>query len=1168
MTLVTIPEDRREAVEAAFETLYVDGVDRVYLGAAHKNVHTKDAELSAFEHLRLTVKTPGGSHWHIIPTPEAETLTLDVLEQAPGVVVIRVNDVPTVTVVSPRSELTAAPETPDLLLLGVRAKGLPEPYPNVRRLGLAHDNRRVNLKGLEAWAHLEGLYVLGCGTLNDVSSISALRELQYLNLGGVTALMDLKPLADLETLETLIIRQCGPSGLEPLSNLRRLDTLSLQYLWGLSDYSPLEHLSELRVLELLKNRDLVDLSFVSQLPKLEKLSLNSCAKVDDLQPLETATRLKWLSLSRLTKLEDLSPLERLVNLEKLYMARCAKVTDVSVLAQMTALHSLSLERLTALESLTAPETLNQLEWLNLQWCKALKDIEALRGATALTFADLSHCQSIPSLDPIAKAISLETLKLEGCRSLHDVDALENFSNVTELNFKNGVALTRLPPLDKLEGLESLNLQMCANLNALPDFTALTNLKTLSLTGCEKITDLECLAPLENLENLDLMLVPLIKDFRPLNPLSALRKLSIGMQAEMDIPSLGTMDRLEEFSIMGALSLSDLSPIAGMAGLKKLKLHQLFQLEDVSFVRSMPVLETFEMTGLPRLKDISPLAEHQTLQRLKLTKCGLLRKLSPLVDLPQLSTLLIEEAKPYKVVGFLETLPALTELTIPTAKLEAVANIPKLTKLTLYGDDIRTLQPLAAHDALETLDVEGCGGLPESACVCLEGLPQLKQFTGVRPPVAARTLAAAATQRGDEVTIREGMTEWKKAAKAAPTEPRLLGVLGSAAELLLPHTRARNAIMQFLNSACAHDVGDIAPLMAAACRASGSNTVRKALRTNLAQEKRPLPPEALRWLVAYLPEAPGALAAELAPTVKRQTLKALLKAAQSEEDPPAWSAQTASVLRNELDGHRSDLLPAGYPVEPEVHDEIVDALIGTPFDAIRSGIFGSLASDYTLAKDTDWRDTFHQKLCDLAFAQEDEAVSAQALADLVSGIARAADEAWTHTQLDDLLHKASLVSSDTSRLQAAVARAHTAASRWPEAEAHAVAIGRPQIRDAVLADIAQHALTHEADTGAQRAVRLFASVTDRDERLKHLTALGSHEALIADAVGYGQLITLLAEYPEAQQEVIAKAVEERPELADTAPLPNAQRDSEAWRAAVEAVAPEALDAILQHLDQIR
>ena len=107
--------------------------------------------------------------------------------------------------------------------------------------------------------------------------------------------------------------------------------------------------------------------------------------------------------------------------------------------------------------------------------------------------------------------------------------------------------------------------------------------------------------------------------------------------------------------------------------------------------------------------------------------------------------------------------------------------------------------------------------------------------------------------------------------------------------------------------------------------------------------------------------------------------------------------------------------------------------------------------------------------------------------------------------------------------------------------------------------------------AQRAVALETGLADPFERTERLVALGANPVLLADAVAYGQLVSLLAEQPEAQQQVITTAIAARSELSE-AQVPDPEiavtgrerrlidaRD-DAWSEAVRAEAPDTADAV--------
>jgi hypothetical protein len=139
--------------------------------------------------------------------------------------------------------------------------------------------------------------------------------------------------------------------------------------------------------------------------------------------------------------------------------------------------------------------------------------------------------------------------------------------------------------------------------------------------------------------------------------------------------------------------------------------------------------------------------------------------------------------------------------------------------------------------------------------------------------------------------------------------------------------------------------------------------------------------------------------------------------------------------------------------------------------------------------------------------------------------------------------------------------------------------RPAQRDATLEALATRVLGTDLADRAQRALSLEAGLSDPYARTDRLVALGAHVALQADPVAYGQLVALLAEQPEAQQQVVAAAVAAQPRLADAhVPGPaqavtareqqlvaTARQQVAAWAEATRALAPEAADAIAQRVE---
>ena len=171
--------------------------------------------------------------------------------------------------------------------------------------------------------------------------------------------------------------------------------------WQISDFTGLEHATQLTRLHLLRN-GVVDLSSLADLTNLTELILSQNAVVD-LSPLAGLTSLTNLEISRNTVSQnavvDLSPLANLTNLTRLSFYSNA-VVDVSPLANLTNLTSLNLgfNRVVDLSPLA---NLTNLSFLNLEG-NQIRDISPLAGLINLTDLYLKN-------NPIKDASALQPL---------------------------------------------------------------------------------------------------------------------------------------------------------------------------------------------------------------------------------------------------------------------------------------------------------------------------------------------------------------------------------------------------------------------------------------------------------------------------------------------------------------------------------------------------------------------------------------------------------------------------------------------------------------------------------------------------------------------------------------------------------------------------------------
>jgi hypothetical protein len=146
----------------------------------------------------------------------------------------------------------------------------PEDMLGLLPLLVAESRGITDLTGLEYATNLQELRIRG-NRVSDLSPLSGLTNLRYLDAHANQLISDISPLAGLKNMEMLIIRDNRIRDISPLSRLTRLEHLYLEYN-QISDLSPLSGLANLQGITLQYN-DIVDVSPLSGLTHLDHIDL-------------------------------------------------------------------------------------------------------------------------------------------------------------------------------------------------------------------------------------------------------------------------------------------------------------------------------------------------------------------------------------------------------------------------------------------------------------------------------------------------------------------------------------------------------------------------------------------------------------------------------------------------------------------------------------------------------------------------------------------------------------------------------------------------------------------------------------------------------------------------------------------------------------------------------
>ena len=239
------------------------------------------------------------------------------------------------------------------------------------------------------------------------------------------------------------------TGLEHATQLRIMD------LWRnrIIDITPLAQLTELRELDLggARGNEIIDIAPLAQLTELRELGLSG-NQISDISPLAGLTELRELSLSS-NRISDISPLTQLIELTMLKLPG-NQISDISPLAQLTKLTLLGLTT-NQISDISPLAQLKKLTLLQLEY-NQIRDLTPLTQMESLTKLYLDHNQ-IRDLNPLSTLTRLTTLDLAS-NQISDVTPLAQLSeSLEELDLRDN-RIRDVTPLASLVYLEELKLR--------------------------------------------------------------------------------------------------------------------------------------------------------------------------------------------------------------------------------------------------------------------------------------------------------------------------------------------------------------------------------------------------------------------------------------------------------------------------------------------------------------------------------------------------------------------------------------------------------------------------------------------------------------------------------------------------------------------------------------
>ena len=348
------------------------------------------------------------------------------------------------------------------------------------------DPEKYDLTGLEFATGLEKLIIHNAHNISDIRPLARLKKLKTLIIFR-NSIDDISPLSDLTQLQELSFYQGYVRDISPLSNLTQLNRLVL-VANPITDFSPLSGLTELTYLSIHRT-GLSDLSVLSNLENLTQLWLGYNI-ISDISPLKGLTQLTTLSLYN-NRISNIEPLSNLTNLTKLHIYN-NPVSDISALSNLQKLEKLEFhEPIADISPLSALVNLKSLRFLVPP--PEIESLATMASLTSLEFFD----SNISDISPLAGLTELRDLKLYR-NKIEDITPLSGMTNLETLElYRNNI--TEISPLAGLTQLTELRLDG----NKIEDISSLSNLIQLTVLGLQR-NQIRDVSPIENLNNLTVL----------------------------------------------------------------------------------------------------------------------------------------------------------------------------------------------------------------------------------------------------------------------------------------------------------------------------------------------------------------------------------------------------------------------------------------------------------------------------------------------------------------------------------------------------------------------------------------------------------------------------------------------------------------------------------------
>lgn len=282
----------------------------------------------------------------------------------------------------------------------------------------------ASLADLQLMPYLKSLTIQdqNLGTLVDLSHLDKLESLDL--TGSTFPAAELKVLAELPSLTSLTLSNCGISTIAALEGAEKLTYLDLSNntIRNMEVLSPMKTLRELY----LQHNAVTGLEDLSSLSNLEKLNI-SFNSVSDLTPLAGCTKLSWLEAEN-NALNSAQGVEKLALLSHLALDH-NKLHDISILGSCEEMTYLSISNNT-ISDISALSAMTKLDILDFSY-NSVSELPQWQEGCALRILNGSN-NSVANIDNLAGLANISYIYMD-YNKITNVDALANCYVLVQLN---------------------------------------------------------------------------------------------------------------------------------------------------------------------------------------------------------------------------------------------------------------------------------------------------------------------------------------------------------------------------------------------------------------------------------------------------------------------------------------------------------------------------------------------------------------------------------------------------------------------------------------------------------------------------------------------------------------------------------------------------------------